>query len=159
MEPWITPGTAADAGQVFLAELHHPSIDFHHVEVLDAAVSEAFTGGAAVAAADHQHPFDGAGTAEGWMDQRLVVVPFLLLSGHPAAIQQQTVSVALAADHADALIRAGFLHQQLSGQAVTHAPVFFVDPADHVDANDGSNQLTPGPDCCRLNHYIWRWCC
>ena len=63
------------------------------------------------------------------MHQGFVVMPFLPFGGHPAAIEQQTVAVALAFDHGDALERAGFLHQHPAFQAVAHAVVVLIDPA------------------------------
>ena len=69
---------------------------------------------AAVSAADHQDPFDRVGTAQRWMHQSLVVVAFLLLCCHPAAIQQQAPSIALTANHADSLERTGLFDQHLS---------------------------------------------
>ena len=66
--------------------------------MLHASVAQALAGGAAIAAADHQHPLDALGAAEGRMHDRLVVVPLLALGSHPAAIEQQALAVALAVD-------------------------------------------------------------
>ena len=61
----VAPGAAADGRQVPLAQFHHQPIDLHQIKVADLRVAQAFTGGAAVTAADHQHPFDAGGAAEG----------------------------------------------------------------------------------------------
>ena len=71
--------------------------------MLHAGVAQALPGGAAIAAADHQHPLDARGAAEGWMHDRLVVMPLLALGRHPAAIEQQALAVALAVDDGDPL--------------------------------------------------------
>ena len=81
-----------------LAPLHHQPVDLHQVELLDAGVAQAFAGGAAIAATDHQHPLDARCAAEGRMHDRLVVVALLALGRHPAAIEQQALAVALAVD-------------------------------------------------------------
>ena len=108
-------------------------------------VPKTFPGGAAVAAADHEHPFDRLSAAEGWMDQRFVIVPFLPLGGHPAAIEQQAFAVSLAADHADALERAGLLHEHVTGEAVADPAVFFIDPSAHgAGVRDLSSELADG---------------
>ena len=118
---------------MFAAELHDASVDLHHVELGDTGMAQAFPCGAAITAADHQHPFDRLRPAEGRVHQGLVVVTFLMLGGHPAAVEQQASAVTLTADHTDALKRAALLHQRLAGQAVTHAAVLFVDPVAHRD--------------------------
>ena len=108
-------------------------------------VAQTFPGGAAIAAANDQHPIDRLGAAEGWMDQSFVVVPLLLLGRHPAAIEQKALAVPLAADHADALKRAGFLHQHITGKAIADPAVFFIDPSAHgAGVRDLSSELAGG---------------
>jgi hypothetical protein len=72
---------------VFLAQIHNPAVDLHHVEVCHPWVAQAFPGGSPITAADHQHAFDGLGRAERRMHQCFVVVAFLVFCRHPAAIQ------------------------------------------------------------------------
>ena len=100
---------------MLLAELHHAAIDLHQIELLHLPMAQALAGGAAIAAADHEHPFNPLSAAEGWMHQGLVIVPFLPLGGHPAAIEQQPFAVALAVDDRDALERALLFMQHLTG--------------------------------------------
>ena len=85
------------------------------VELLHLPMAQAFAGGASISAADHKHPFNLLGAAEGWMHQGLVIVTFLPLGGHPAAIEQQPFAVALAVDDRDALERALLFMQHLTG--------------------------------------------
>ena len=60
----VVPAPVSDRRQVFLAELHNPAVDLHQVEVFHPWVAQAFAGGSAITAADHQHAFDGLGRAE-----------------------------------------------------------------------------------------------
>ena len=129
MEAGIVPAATANRGQVLLAPLHHQAVDFHHVEVLDPRVLEALAGGAAIASADHEHPSQALGAAEGGVHDGFVVVPFLALGGHPAAIQQQPFAVADAVDDRH-LLEGGVLfgdHRAL--EAIAHAIEGFIDPA------------------------------
>ena len=86
VEAGVAPAATADAGQVLLAPLHHQAVDLDHVEVLHTGMAQALAGGAAVTAADHQHPFNALGAAQGRMHDCLVVVTLLPLGRHPAAI-------------------------------------------------------------------------
>jgi len=128
VEAGVAPGGAAEAGQVLAGELHHQPVDLHHVEVGDAGVAQALAGGAAVTAADHQHPFDRRGGAEGRMHQGFVVVPLLLLRRHPAAVEQQPLAVGLAVDDRDPLVGAGVLLHHGGGQPVAHPAQLLVHP-------------------------------
>ena len=69
----------------------------------------------------------------------LLYIVFVLPESKQASpeVQEQAAAISLTADHTDPLKRAGFLHQPFSGEAVTDAAMFFVDPADHVVENDG----------------------
>jgi hypothetical protein len=100
--------------------------------VFDALMAEAFTGGPPVTAADDEHTRHAGGSTEGGMNQGFVIVPFLSFRCHPAAVEQEPTSIALASDHSDPLKRAGFLHQHLSHKAVADAPMVFINPATHA---------------------------
>ena len=113
---------------MFLAELHDPTINFNEIDVLHLAMTQAFPGRSAVAAANHQDPINRAGRTEGRMDQGLVIVALLMFGCHPAAIEQEPVSVAIAVDHRDALDRALFVHNHVALESVAHPVVVFVDP-------------------------------
>ena len=78
-------------------------------------MAQALAGGPAITAADYEHPFNPFSAAQGRMHQGLVIVPFLPLGGHPAAIKQQPFAVALAVDDRDALERALLFMQHLTG--------------------------------------------
>ena len=129
MEAGIVPAATANRGQVLLAPLHHQAVDFDHVEVLDPWVLEALAGGAAVAPADHEHPAKALGAAEGGVDDGFVVVPFLALGGHPAAIQQQPFAVADAVDDRHRLEGGVLFGDHRALEAVAHAIEGFIDPA------------------------------
>jgi hypothetical protein len=71
---------------MLLAELHNTPVDLHHVEVLHLWVAQAFAGGSAITAADHEDALDRLGRAERRMHQCFVVVAFLVFCRHPAAV-------------------------------------------------------------------------
>jgi hypothetical protein len=115
------------------AELHNTGVNLDKVQLLDILVAQALTGRAAIAATYHQHAFDCGCSTQGGVNQSFVVLPFLTFRRHPAAIEHQTPAVALASDHGDSLERADLLDQDLACQPVTHASMYFVDPAAHRD--------------------------
>ena len=125
----ISPGRTTDRGQVSLAPLHHQPVDLHQVELAYAGMAQALPRRTAVAAADHQHPFDALGAAEGRMHDRLVIVALLALGGHPAAIEQQALAVALAVDDRDPLEGGVLLGDHLAGQAVADPIEHLINPA------------------------------
>ena len=120
---------ASKAGQMLLAQFHDSSINFHHVEVFDVLVAQALPCCAAIASPNHQHLFKLGSATQSWVDQRLVIVAFLVFSGHPAAVEQQPFPVAAAVDHRDALVWAFFINQYTALKAIANTLVVFIDPA------------------------------
>ena len=100
--------------------------------MFDALMAEAFTGGPTITAADHEHARDARRSTQGGMNQGFVIVPLLSFRCHPAAVEQESTSVAFALDHSDPLKRAGFLHQYLAREAIADASMVFINPATHA---------------------------
>ena len=146
VEAGVAPAATADRGKMLLAPLHHQAIDLHHVEVLHAGMAQALAGGAAVAAADHQHPFNPFGAAEGRVHDCLVVVPFLAFGGHPAAVEQQAFAVTLAFDDRDPLEGGIPLGDHPTGKAVAHAIEDLIHPLGAGIAGSGDRGGAHAPE-------------
>jgi hypothetical protein len=113
-------------------------------------MAQALAGGAAVAAADHQHPLDPFGAAEGRVYECLVIVAFLAFGGHPAAVEQQALAVALALDDRDPLEGGMLLGDHPTGQAVAHAIEDLIHPlgAGIAGSGDRGGAHAPGAGWC-----------
>ena len=113
LEPRIRPGGSTDVREVFSAEFHHPPVNFHHVQLLDIWMAQALPCGAAVSPPITRiRSIELAPHSAGCT--RPVVVAFLLLRSHPAAIQQQPPARSAHCESRDLLERTGLLDQNLS---------------------------------------------
>ena len=147
-EARVVEGVAANRRQVCAARRDHLGVDLDHRHLFDGAVLENLLDGAAVAAADHQHPPRGAVSQEGHVYEHLVVDELVALGGLHDIVEHQGAAERRGLENRQALM-AGvtFAKHRIGAQAEGVAVVeLLVEPARHIPSPRRwvSTRVSPG---------------